>query len=124
MGKAMGGTAKDKEMAEPRSMTVKVALPSPDTFPPAGAANYFAVSRVGAMVQLLVGFVDLHATATFAEAVRKGEMNADEPADPLRVMVTHRTVLDALTLVTLKGKIDQMVSIMREDGTIPDEVTP
>ena len=114
MASEFGRVAMRKDDPEGGSVAIKVSLPPIDSFPPPIAANYFTVSRVGGLVQLTVGFVDLHAAAVQATGLRTDPASVDEP---LRVLVTHRIVLDPTILVDLKGKIDQIVALMRT--TVP-----
>lgn len=92
---------------------IRIKIPDVTTFPPAEGVNFVAIDRVGADVQMLFGYVDLHTM------VRALSGNRDKPPT-LSPTITRRLAMGANTFANLKAQVDDVYAGMLKSGDVPD----
>lgn len=89
-------------------------LPSPQV------VNYVTLVRLGTLVQLTVGFVDIRAIVRRIAAHRRGE--AAEAARSVPTEISSRIVMDPQTFHELKRRVDIIHAAMEQSGHLKDVI--
>ena len=82
--------------------------------PPTEGANYFHLSTRGPEVQLLVGYIDLFEVHQAAAKLQRGTLASTAPR--VTASVSHRFLLSFVGLVRLRDQIDEIVTLLRNQG--------
>ena len=90
-------------------------LPSPQI------VNYVTLARVGTLVQITSGFMDIRAIAAkIGELKEKGEAAENVAPMPFPVAVSSRIIMDAQTFHELKKRVDIIHASMGKTGHLKD----
>ena len=112
------------DTAEKKVLTIdpkldELELPSPHV------VNYVTLARLGTMVQITAGFMDIVAIAgKIGELKEKGE--AGENVGPMHfpIQISSRIVMDAQTFQALKKRVDIIYASMEKTGHFEDVLDP
>lgn len=95
----------------------EILLGAPETLPPPEPSNFVSFSRVGAEVEMLVGYVDVK---TVVDALQEGGEDSEE-ARTVPLHLTHRFFLGPDTFRMIREKVNHIYDKMVESGHLVEK---
>jgi hypothetical protein len=95
------------------ALAVTVLIPD-ERLPRPEAVNFFAISRVGAEIQVVSAYVDANQAATLQQRWAKGE----ETPLVLEALPLHRIVVSVSTFEQLRKRVDEIHEALTKDGRL------
>jgi hypothetical protein len=104
----MAGKAKATVDRAEESLSIAAQYPT-EGLPRPEAVNYTSIDRLGAEVQVSVGFVDIHEAVRLVGEAKQGVLKGEAT---MKASVSHRLVFGIDAFMRLKAQVDQIVALL------------